>query len=83
MTIGVKYCGGCNPSYERVQAANMIKRHLNQHTFKSFSPDEDFDKVLVINGCEKSCAQIDETKYNIVELRSDKDIDQAIRLLNE
>lgn len=26
MKVGIKYCGGCNPRYDRVAAVNQLKR---------------------------------------------------------
>ncbi len=80
MTIGVKYCGGCNQTYERVRAADRIKRELNEHTFKPYADDGAFDKVLVIVGCGKACVDVDE-RQDLIFIRSEADAQIAIEIL--
>ena len=35
MKIGIKYCGGCNPRYDRSQEVEKLKKKFPQHTFTS------------------------------------------------
>ena len=35
MKIGIKYCGGCNPRYDRSQEVEKLKKKFSQHTFTS------------------------------------------------
>jgi hypothetical protein len=54
--IGVKYCGGCNPSYERVEIVHRAQSHLN-HPFHFVHHDQpDIDAMLLMNGCQRACA---------------------------
>ena len=77
MTIGVKYCGGCNPEYERVRTVERIKSELNGHTFELFADDMVFDRVLVIVGCGKACVGADE-RQDLIYVGSEADAQLAI-----
>lgn len=48
----VKFCGGCNPRYDRGLAYNTVRNALTQAA--SFSYPEDgvhYDVLLIIRGC--------------------------------
>ncbi len=55
MTVGVKYCGGCNPKYERGAEVNKIKERYPDYKFEGFDLNKKYDKVLLICGCERVC----------------------------
>ena len=80
MTVGVKYCGGCNAEYERVRAVERIKSEVSGHTFKPYKDDGVFDKVLVIVGCGKACVMVDE-RHDVVYIGSEADAERAIEIL--
>jgi len=54
----VKYCGGCNPTYDRVAVVKRLERALEEEAeFVSFT-EEDLDLVLVVCGCETACVDV-------------------------
>jgi hypothetical protein len=54
--IGVKYCGGCNPTYERVEMIHQVQSSLgDRFHFLSFE-QQGLNGLLLINGCPRSCA---------------------------
>ena len=56
--IGLKYCGGCNPQYDRLQAAESIKKHLKGKVeFVSYE-DPDAEGILVVVGCPTACVDL-------------------------
>lgn len=56
MKCGIKFCGGCNPRYERGEASRQIQRELNQIEFSHAVEGEKYDNLLVIGGCPACCA---------------------------
>ena len=56
--VGIKFCGGCNPNYDRVAALERIRSHLN--------PDVEFVRfdcknavcILFIKGCDTECIDL-------------------------
>ena len=54
MNIYVKYCGGCNPRYDREAFVNELKERLPQHKFSE--NHEDPDASMIVCGCSCACA---------------------------
>lgn len=54
--IGIKYCGGCNPSYERVEIVRRVQSQLNHHFLFLRHDQPDVDGMILMNGCQKACA---------------------------
>jgi len=54
--IGIQYCGGCNPTYERVELIERIQSRLgNQFLFVRHDSPR-LDALVLVNGCPRSCA---------------------------
>lgn len=57
MTCGVKFCGGCNPRYDRGDALNTIKKHFaGKVDFVIAQEGHTYDCLLIIGGCTNCCA---------------------------
>lgn len=56
MTIGIKYCGGCNPRYDRVAAISGFKEKYPEYNFLPADAGTHYDYALVICGCPSACA---------------------------
>ncbi|MEA5004401.1 MAG: hypothetical protein VB081_13025 [Christensenella sp.] len=54
MTIGIKYCGGCNQRYERTHIVRDLKRDFPRSEI--VPAGEDIDYAVVICGCMSACA---------------------------
>ena len=81
MTIAIKYCGGCNASYDRVESVRKIKQALCGCTFEPYTLGAPHDAVIVVSGCVKSCVDFDGAAGIVVYIRSDSDTERAIGLL--
>ena len=58
LRIGLKYCGGCNPGYDRVALVNQIEKSL-QREVEFVSPEsEDVAIILAVQGCSTACANL-------------------------
>ena len=55
MTLYVKFCGGCNLSFDRGMLARQTATLLGAQLVYS-QPDE-ADACLLISGCSRSCAK--------------------------
>ena len=64
MKCGVKFCGGCNPHYQRGDAYRKIKADLPEIDFEYAEEDVDYDQLLVIGGCTACCPLIDQYTVN-------------------
>lgn len=58
LRVGLKYCGGCNPRYDRVALAEDIKARLGRELEWASPGEGDLDFVLAIEGCLTACADL-------------------------
>ena len=58
MRIGVKYCGGCNPRYDRVALLERLQREQPEDTFEGAIPGVRYDQPLVVCGCSAQLAEL-------------------------
>jgi len=56
--IAIKYCGGCNPEYDRVEAvAEMLDRLADVMVVVPLD-DERADMLVAVEGCPTACADL-------------------------
>ena len=57
MRVAIKFCGGCDPAYDRVEFLQRIKASAGG-LIEWVNPEEHgFDAVLLICGCQKACPE--------------------------
>lgn len=57
LKIGIKYCGGCNPRFDRRDAVLLIKTELQDaFVFESAKEENTYDYIIVVGGCTNCCA---------------------------
>lgn len=64
MLIGVKFCGGCNPRYNRKDFFERLISTYSQHQFNIADINQNYDLLIVIGGCSCCCADYSDYKYN-------------------
>lgn len=55
MKIGVKFCGGCDPVYDRVEYFQSIQEAAGNHLDWVSYDSSAFETLLIINGCGRAC----------------------------
>ncbi len=64
MKCGVRFCGGCNPSYDRGKAYEHMKNELDGEVELLIAQeDESYDALLVIGGCSNCCASYEQFDF--------------------
>jgi hypothetical protein len=58
LKVAIKYCGGCNPGYDRVALADYIKKSLHGRVEFVSLDSEVVDMVLAVEGCKTCCADL-------------------------
>ena len=58
MTAAVKYCGGCNPRYDRTGALAELKAALPGVRCVAAAAGQGADALLVLCGCTARCADL-------------------------
>ena len=84
MKIGVKYCGGCNPRYERSRLVQRIAEAID-HPIVPAREAEAWDALLIVGGCFNCCTDHAEhtAKCGKIVLRDEADYDQAVAQLRQ
>jgi hypothetical protein len=77
--IAIKYCGGCNPAYDRVEAvAGMLARLADVVAVVPLD-DERADVLVAVEGCRTACADLSGFKgKKIVVLSSAADVERFV-----
>lgn len=79
MKIGIRFCGGCNPRYNRRQAVeNFIRRNAG-HDYSIAEENIHYDLLLIIGGCETCCAS--SLPYDFdrdVRIRRPEDLEELV-----
>lgn len=58
MKVGVKFCGGCNPRYDRRSVLNRLLEDCPALCWSYAKPEEAYDVLLVLCGCPSRCADV-------------------------
>ncbi len=73
--IALKYCGGCDPGFDRVEYFKKIQDAAGDLIEWVSLDDLDFETVLVITGCDTECPVENmrlTASRRIVSIRDDK-----------
>lgn len=56
--IGIKYCGGCKPAYDRLEQVRELQRRLAGRIELLPPESEGVRLVLAVQGCPTACADL-------------------------
>ena len=56
MKVRVKYCGGCNPRYDRKAEVELLRTSFPEAEFVEKDTEGCVEHVVVICGCSTACA---------------------------
>ncbi len=65
MNVGIKFCGGCNPRYDRVRFFKILERST-PHTYSHACEEVIYDCLIIINGCTSACGSEGELKAKVL-----------------
>jgi len=63
--IGIKYCGGCNPFYERVEVIQRLQSLLEDRFIFAVDDLQDSDIMVLVSGCPRACADKNSGSYDV------------------
>ncbi|MBR9980212.1 MAG: nuclear transport factor 2 family protein, partial [Desulfatitalea sp.] len=81
LRIGLKYCGGCKPGYDRVAAAERIAAQLRPKAVLLPPDSPALDLILVMQGCPTACADL--AAYHAPAIRSVTSPAEADRFIED
>ncbi len=75
MDICIKYCGGCNPRYDRKKIVDKLKCDFKDINIITQIDNEKCDFVVIIAGCTSACVNHDsiEGKYGKLIIKNIRD----------
>ena len=84
MKIGIKYCGGCNPRYQREEQVGRLKEKLPACSF-TYDDSAVCDIWIAVHGCPSACAHKEtlKGKYGIWDASSVRDFVRIERQIRE
>ncbi|WP_333887011.1 hypothetical protein [Clostridium sp.] len=84
MNVGIKYCGGCNPKYDRKQFLYDLQQEF-KYNFETASLDKTYDIVIVLCGCTSCCVAHSKLKFNLEKIlvKSQGDFSVVRGILNK
>jgi len=86
MAYGVKFCGGCNPRFDRGKALKAIQEALHDRVeFELAEEGKDYEGLLVIGGCPNCCPAYKHFRVRRppVKISDENHIDQAIDIIKK
>lgn len=81
MLVGVKFCGGCNPRYDRGKALQNLKKELKEEAeFVIAEEGVMYDQLLIIGGCTNCCASFSQyqSKHDPIRIWDQEQIEKVI-----
>ncbi len=83
MVVRVKYCGGCNPRFDRKAVVEKLRASHPEIEFVE-TGEGPFDWVFVIAGCPASCALHEDLdgEYGKLVVSSEEDCDRLDEALS-
>ena len=83
MRIGIKFCGGCNPRYDRSNFVKKLVDEFNDITFESAKDNVYYDIVMVICGCSSACANHEKLiGVQKIIINEENDFNKVKKLIN-
>ncbi len=81
LKIGIKYCGGCNPRYDRVALVKQIEKSLQGEAEFVLPESENVVLILAVQGCSTACADL--SAFQGMEIRTITNREGAERFIEE
>jgi hypothetical protein len=85
-TIGVRYCGGCNPQIDRSRIVMDLRGGLKKMGRKvdlTTEKERAVDIVLLINGCKHACLDAKQVEsdggHPVISVRGEMVDDQCVK----
>jgi hypothetical protein len=85
LAVAIKFCGGCNPTFDRVEYWDRIRRSAGGRVTWVRLCHCHFEALLPISGCQRACPEHDfPPTVRLVSLKTNEmDPDSIVRILVE
>ena len=81
--IGINYCGGCNPHYERVEVIQRVQSLAENRILFLRHDQQDLDGLIAVNGCLRACAvkDLNQREVPYYSIAEGNDVDHLMEWL--
>ena len=82
MNIGIRYCGGCNASYDRKELAlKLIKELDSYYNFEIAKENTIYDLIVLICGCLNCCVSHEKyiSRQSKIFISNENDYDRLLK----
>lgn len=81
--IGIKYCGGCNPHYERVDWVQKVYSSVKDRFLFLRHDQENLHGLILVSGCPRACASknLDQTEILLRSVIEENEFETLIEWL--
>ena len=55
-SVGFRYCGGCNPRFDRVGVVRKLQEEFPDVSFDYAEENRQYAAILIVCGCHAACA---------------------------
>lgn len=85
MKAGIKFCGGCNPRYDRGSQTTGLRERLKEVQWVSGDDSQVCDFWLIICGCSRACVSTESlsAKQQIMVIKSRMDFSRAEEIIRK
>lgn len=83
INIALRYCGGCNPRFDRRALADKLEKQFPQLKLSPFCGGMAYDAALVICGCPAQCAEKEDLPHPRFVLSDPADCGRAAAFLTD
>lgn len=80
MKLHVKYCGGCNPRFDRPEFVAAVAEQVKADVVYEYNGDDQI--CLLLSGCERNCLRELERERTITVTQSDQ-LEAVIKQVRE
>lgn len=81
MEIGIRYCGGCNSSYDRKEfVTNLIKDLGDNYNFETAKDNKVYHHLILMCGCLNCCLSHEKytSKYGKIFIKDIRDYNKLL-----
>jgi hypothetical protein len=57
MNVAIKFCGGCDPGYDRVEYFRQIQAEAGDRIHWVRVDEDTYEAILLIAGCQTACPE--------------------------
>ncbi len=82
-SVGIRYCGGCNPRFDRVGVVRKLQEEFPEVLIEYTEENRQYAAILIVCGCHAACASQSglPSAAEVLLITSEADIPAAKALL--